>query len=71
MDRQATGRWSAVTESHCTGDEMEATLWLVRSEGLGARELSVTRTLSFQGRGMQEENGLSSEGETFHFELLH
>ena len=50
---------------------MEATLWLVRSEGLGARELSVTRTLSFQGRGMQEENGLSSEGETFHFELLH
>lgn len=71
LERQATGRRSTVTESHCAGDEMEVTSWLVRSEGLGDRELSVTRTLSFQGCGMQEENGLSSEGETFHFELLH
>ena len=52
-------------ESHCAGDEVEATLWLVRSEGLGDRELSVSRNPSFQGRGKQEENGLSSEGETF------
>lgn len=50
---------------------MEATLWLARSEGLGDRELSVSRNPSFQGRGKQEENGLSSEGETFPFELLH
>ena len=44
---------------------MEATLWLVRAEGLGDMELSVSRNPSFQGRGTQEENGLSSEGETF------
>lgn len=59
------------TASHCAGDEMEATLWLVRSEGLGDRELSVSRNPSFQGRGKQEENGLSLEGEIFPFELLH
>lgn len=59
------------TEPHCAGDEMEATLWPARSEGLGDRELSVSRNPSFQGRGKQEENGLSSEGETFPFELLH
>lgn len=59
------------TASHCAGSkEMEATLWLVTSEGLGDRELSVSRNPSFQGHWKARRTVKLGRG-NIPFELLH